>query len=784
MPSQSSDVKLEIGHVLFIDIVGYSKGLINEQSEQIQKLKEIVRGTEQVRLAEAEGKLLRLPTGDGGALVFRNTPEAPALCALEVSKELKNHPELRVRMGIHSGPVNEVSDLNEQANIAGAGINIAQRVMDCGDAGHILLSRHVAEDLEHYPRWRPFLHESAECEVKHGVRIGLVNLYGDGIGNSQIPKKFQVIKKRRAKAQWATIATALLLVGAIVAAFIVVSKRSARSTSTIPEKSIAVLPFENRSEDKANAYFADGIQDEILMRLSKIADLKVISRTSTQHYKSAPENLREIASQLGVAHIVEGSVQKSGDAVRVTVQLIKAADDSHLWADTFDRKLTDIFSVESEVAKVIADQLRAKLTGQEEQVIAAKPTDNPKAYDAYLRGLDYERRSGISPEMLQDASRFYHEAVQLDPMFALAWAHLAMAESNIYFEALDRTSERAATARKAAETALRLQPKLGEAHLAQGYYYYYVPGDYPAARGAFDEARKRLPGSADVLMAISYIDRRQGRWSEALAHQAQAIDLDPRNGSSFLEWGLTYLWMGRYADARAVFDRGLSLTPDDAELAATKAASYQAEGNLVAAAKLLDPLALQPADMTVFDTQILQLLYERRYEPAIAALKLALAKSAPKLGQNIGDYYVLLGLAQERSDDAESAHATYAEAREKLEGLVKREANSVILAADLPLVYAGLRDKSAALRATQELAELAAPDATLVPAAKEILTKVQAQFGEADSVVAALPHLLRQPGASFRSNTPLTPALLKLDPIWDPIRSDPRFQKLCEEKTN
>ena len=477
-------------------------------------------------------------------------------------------------------------------------------------------------------------------------------------------------------------------------------------------------------------------------------------------------------------------MQKSGDAVRVNVQLIKAANDSHLWADTFDRKLTDIFSVETEVAKAIADQLRAKLTGLEEQVIATKPTDNPKAYDAYLRGLAYERRSGISPEMLQDASRFYHEAVQLDPMFALAWAHLAMAESNIYFEALDRTSERAATARKAAETALRLQPELGEAHLAQGLYYYYVQGDYPAARGAFDEARKRLPGSADVLMAISYIDRRQGRWSEALAHQAQAIDLDPRNGSSFLEWGLTYLWMGRYADARAVLDRGLSLTPDDAELTATKAASYQAEGNLVAAAKLLDPLALQPADPTVFDTQILQLLYERRYEPAIAGLKLALAKSAPKLGQNIGDYYVLLGLAQERTDDAESAHATYAEAREKLEALAKREANSVILAADLPLVYAGLRDKSAALRATQELARLAAPDATLVPAAKEILAKVQAQFGEADLVVAALPHLLRQPGASFRSNTPLTPALLKLDPIWDPIRSDPRFQKLCEEKTN
>src|SRR5882724_3294572 len=293
------EIGLEIGHVLFIDIVGYSKLLINEQSEQMQKLREIVRGTEQFRLAEAAGKLLRLPTGDGGALVFRTSPDAPVLCALEISKELKSHPEFRVRMGIHSGPVNEITDLNEQANIAGAGINIAKRVMDCGDAGHILLSKHVAEDLEQYPQWRSLLHELGDCEVKHGVRVGLVNLYGDGIGNPEVPKKLQVLK-HRARTRWT--ATAVALLAGIIAAFIIVSKKSPKSTATISEKSIAVLPFENRSEDKANAYFADGIQDEILTRLSKIADLKVISRTSTQHYKSAPENLPEIAKQLGVAH--------------------------------------------------------------------------------------------------------------------------------------------------------------------------------------------------------------------------------------------------------------------------------------------------------------------------------------------------------------------------------------------------------------------------------------------------------------------------------------------------
>ncbi|HEY8670907.1 MAG TPA: adenylate/guanylate cyclase domain-containing protein, partial [Terriglobales bacterium] len=463
-PDPSSDVKFEIGHVLFIDIVGYSKLLITEQSAQIQKLKEMVRGTEQVRLAEAEGKLLRLPTGDGGALVFRNSPEAPVLCALEISRALKNDPALRVRIGIHSGPVNEVTDLNEQANIAGAGINIAQRVMDCGDAGHILLSKHVAEDLEHYPRWREYLHDLGDCEVKHGVRLGLVNLYTDQVGNLQLPKKLRALKKHRAGVRWAVVITSLLALLATAAGIAMFVRSRTRSGGAAPEKSIAVLPFENRSEDKANAYFADGIQDEILTRLSKIADLKVISRTSTQHYKSAPENLPEIARQLGVAHILEGSVQKSGEAVRVNVQLIKAANDSHLWADTFDRKLTDIFSVESEVAKAIADQLQAKLTGREEQVIAAKPTNNPEAYDAYLRGLAYTLKTGNTPANNLAAQKYLKEAVRLEPKFALGWALLSSVDASGYISlSLQPTVALREEARQAAETALSLQPNLGEA---------------------------------------------------------------------------------------------------------------------------------------------------------------------------------------------------------------------------------------------------------------------------------------------------------------------------------
>src|SRR6266702_6028734 len=426
------DLPLEIAHLLLIDVTGYSKLLVDEQIELIQEFNQIVRDTESFRAAETSGKLIRLPTGDGMALLFLRSPEEPVRCALEISKVLQEYPHIQVRMGVHSGPVNRVIDVNDKTNMAGAGLNVAQRVLDCGDAGHILLSGHVAEDLGEYRHWQPYLHDLGKCEVKHGLRQHIFNLYKDDLGNPQVPDKLK--RGRRWKQtsgvsvrpvvmpRWPKyVLTAVLLVSVVALAisFSVFYRRGspvvARSSSgkaadvglPIPEKSIAVLPFENRSEDKANAYFADGIQDEILTRLSKIAELKVISRTSTQHYKSAPENLREIAKQLGVAHILEGSVQKSAGTVRVNVQLIEAANNSPLWADTFDHKLTDIFSVESEVAKAIADQLQAKLTGHEEQEIAAKPTDNPEAYDAYLHGLAYTLKTQTTSANALGAQKYF-----------------------------------------------------------------------------------------------------------------------------------------------------------------------------------------------------------------------------------------------------------------------------------------------------------------------------------------------------------------------------------------
>src|SRR5437870_501995 len=442
-----NEIALEIAHVLFIDIVAYSKMATDEQRAAVDKLNQIVQATDEFRKAESEKRLLKIATGDGMALIFYHSPEDPVECALEISRAIKEQrSKLRLRMGVHSGPVNGVVDVNGRANVAGAGINIAQRVMDCGDAGHILVSKRVAEDLEQFKHWRPHLYHLGECEVKHGEKIDIVNLFTAELGNSERPKRlampaqktdFVPVAREPAPSRKpvliiaASVAIAVLVVGS----FLFWQRQQPKSSalaSAIPEKSIAVMPFENLSRDPDNAYFADGIQDEILTRLSKISDLKVISRTSTQHYKSEPENLREIAKQLAVGHVLEGSVQKNGDEVRVNVQLIDAINDSHVWAETFDRKLTDIFSVESDVAKAVADQLKARLSGREEEAIVRKPTDNLEAYDAYLRGLAYTLKTATTRANALGAQTYFKKAVSLDPTFAIAWAQLSFVDSRNY----------------------------------------------------------------------------------------------------------------------------------------------------------------------------------------------------------------------------------------------------------------------------------------------------------------------------------------------------------------
>ena len=552
-----------------------------------------------------------------------------------------------------------------------------------------------------------------------------------------------------------------------------------------PEKSIAVLPFENRSDDKVNAYFADGIQDEILTLLAKIADLKVISRTSTQHYKSAPENLREIAKQLGVAHILEGSVQKSGDAVRVNVQLIKAANDSHLWADTYDRKLTDIFAVESEVAKAIANQLQAHLSGHERQVIAAKPTDNPEAYDAYLRGLAYSLKTTNTPAALLGAQKYLREAVRLDPKFALSWALLSWVEARGYLtHTLQHTVALREEARQAAETAITLQPNLGEAVVAKGYYHYSCLKDYDTAVRYFEQARQFLPNSSRIPEMLAYVTRRRGQWDRSESYFNEAERLDPRNVSLLSQHALSYKDLRRFPEALRKLDQVLDITPDDVDTLVVKAAIAQAEGDLPQASALLAPLHPNAGDINAVETQAYQAILERRPGQVIARLKEILAKPDPALGFYNGELRFWLGWAQEVARDHAAAQESWRQARSELESFLKEQPENRLLIGDLALTNIGLGDKAAAL-ALSERGIAALPiekDALDGPAPIEILARVAAQTGEPDRAIAALQQLLSIPfEGALASNVPLTPALLRLDPMFDPLRNDPRFQKLCEE---
>jgi TolB-like protein/class 3 adenylate cyclase/Tfp pilus assembly protein PilF len=785
---QKAKLRLEIAHVLFIDIVGYSKLRTTEQSARFEKLREIVRGTDQFRIAEAEGKLLRLPTGDGGALVFRN-PEAPLLCAIEIATALRDHPELRVRMGIHSGPVNEVTDLNEQANIAGAGINIAQRVMDCGDAGHILVSKHAAEDIEQNDRWQPYLHDLGECEIKHGERLHVVNFYNDEIGNSAMPDKFSKPDKAAAAAiqpgrsRYSTVAPgigALIVVGAAALFFasrIAFRTASGRiepalvSAAAVSEKSIAVLPFENLSRDPDNAYFTDGIQDEILTRLSKIGALKVISRTSTQKYKSAPDNLRDVGKQLGVANLLEGSVQKVANAVHVNVQLIRAANDEHLWAESYNRKLDDVFGVEGEVASAIADQLKTKLSGAEQKAVAEKPTQNAAAYDAYLHAVAID--DAVTLDITKQAAPLYAEAVRLDPQFALAWARLSIARSQLYFNGIDPQTNTGAAVKEEADRAIALQPELGEAWLAQGVYRYRVLRDFQGALQSYEEAFKRLPNSPFVLEQMAHLERRLGQFDAAQKHYQAAAELDPRNIGILSTVADTLASVRRFDEAQAILDRVLEISPGNEAVLGAKAGMFQGEGRLKEAAEVLAKIPANSQDDAVNIQRAIQLYDERRFEAAVVYVQHNMPPSLANDPRTI----TFLGLCQKLSGKTNEARDTFMRAVAAFKptpaAVVPVDARQ--LPCYLALANAGLGEKDKALEQARQAIVDYANDALSKPFAEENLAIIQTQFGDIDSAIAALPHLLEVPNGETLGD-------LRISPNWDPLRKDPRFQKLIEKK--
>ena len=786
--------RLEIGHVLFMDLVGYSKLLLDEQREQLQRLTEIVRDTEQVRAAEAADKLIRLPVGDGMALVFFSSPEAPVRCAIQISERLKQYPQLKLRMGIHSGPVNEVRDVNDRANVAGAGINMAQRVMDCGDAGHILLSKRVAEDLAHSRQWRAYLHDLGECAVKHGVPIFLVNLYTDEIGNAQLPEKvkqWQSEQAAQAVDQSSTpprkhvlIAGAVLLI-AIASFGVWLYFKQAAVTSPGPEKTIAVLPFQNFSPDKDNAFFADGVQDDILTSLAKIKDLRVTSRSSVMKFRDvAEQNLRQIGKALGVANVLEGSVRREGDRVVVNVQLVDAQSARQIWANRYDRTLADSLGLQGELASEIADALRATLSTDEQARVTAKPTQNPDAYVFYLRANQLSRNPDTLLEDYKAAEQLYMQAIALDPNFALAHARLASVCAEIfhYYEPTEDWKTKALTE---AQIALRLQPNLAEAHVALGQCIYWMDQDYERALEQFDIASRLSPSDGDIVRLIAAIKRRQGKWKQALEEYERVAKLDPQNPNTVRELIFTNTAMRRWPEAARWVEQLRAMAP--ASIIAKIQNGYVEfwwRGDTGLLKSLLNqvPLDVDP-DGSVTSVRWDVAMLDRDYAAARRAIDASSAKELSYTGESSTPRTFFEGCIALAQGDVPSAQKYFQDAQPVFEDAVKEAPSSAIRHANLGWFYAFMGRKDDAIREGRRAVELKpeskdAVDGVIVNC---YLALIYARVGEKDLAFPLLARLLKTPGAVDSVDYSITINDLKHRWEWDPIRSDPRFQKLLEQ---
>jgi TolB-like protein/class 3 adenylate cyclase len=774
------EIQLEIAHVLFIDVVGYSKLSINEQRAAVDELNEVVRSSEQFQKAEAAARLIKIPTGDGMALVFYTSPEAPAQCAIEISRALKEHPHLKLRMGVHSGPVSGVIDVNGRANLAGAGLNMAQRVMDCGDAGHILLSRHVAEDLGEYEQWRPLLHDLGTCEVKHGVRMSVVNLYGEQSGNPGLPKKFQILRKKKTRTRWAMLMAALLALAAIGTVFVIFSRNRAFPTLPVPQKSIAVLPFENLSANQENAFFTDGVQNEILADLAKVADLKVISRTSVMLYKSGnPRNLREIGQQLGVAHVLEGSVQRSANRVRVTAQLIDARTDAHLWAQTYDRDLADVFAIQSEIAKTIADQLQARLSPTEKAAIERPPTTDLVAFDLYVRATALIDAivpfSGTPKENLLQAVNLLDQAIGRDPGFLLAYCKLAFAHDFLYLLGLDHTPSRLALADAAVKNALRLGPDSGDAHLARAQHLYSSLLDYDGARAEIGVAHRTLPNNPRIFELSGYIDRRQGRWEESTRNLERAIQLDPRNVFLLNQTAFSYQFQRRYSQMAAALDRALALKPNDTDIRLARArVEMEWKADTRPWHALVETILKDnPGSAESIARSWLYLAFCEH--DSVAAAR-ALAVSGKEIvGLNALQFSRAFygGLVARMKSDVAAAQAAFTEARAAQEQIVQAQPDYGPALCVLGLIDAGLARKEDALREGRRAIELLPVTKDSIDGAHmiEFFAIIAAWVGEKDLALQQLAIATQIPGT-------LSYGQLRLHPYWDPLRGDPRFEKI------
>jgi TolB-like protein/Flp pilus assembly protein TadD len=735
------------------------------------------------------------------AMLFFRSFEDPAQCALEISAALRDRPHLRLRMGIHSGPVNRVIDVNDQANIAGTGLNIAQRIIECADEGHILVSKRMADDLRQYGHWQPYLHDVGECEVKHGLRLQLAALCKGDLGNPRPPQKIAGAGVRKSAERsrprshdlvhfpkW-IVATAfgLLAVALVFGVYIflrgnpfVSSATSNASTAfEATAKSIAVLPFENLSDEKTNAFFTEGVQDEILNDLAKVADLKVISRTSVKQYQSgAPRNVRQIARELGVAHLVEGSVQRAANRVRVSAQLIDARTDTNMWADHYDRDVADVFAIQSDIAQQIVTQLRAKLSPEERAAIKEKPTQDLTAHDLYVRARDLIDAIAFTSggaESLKEATHLLDEATTRDPKFLLAFYQLARAHDIMYFLGLDHTPERLALAEKAVKAALDLRPDSGEAHLAQAQHFYYGYRDYDRARSELDIASRALPNEPLVSMLAGYIDRREGRWDDSTRELERAVELDPRNLFILQQVSYCYDYQRRYKDAAAVLDRVVAIKPDDVATRAQRAfidlewrADTKPLQSTIQEAVSRDPNAAS----SISDRWMTLALCERD----AAAAQRALLTLSPDGCHDEGIPFPRVwceGMAAQIRGDQKAAHQAFTAARDQIRRVLQEQPNYAEALSVAAMADAALGNRDQAIKESNRAAEL-------LPISKDALNGSRvadyqaitcALVGDKRCAIDELTKAIQRPGG-------VNYGLLRLHPYFDKLRGTPEFERL------
>jgi TolB-like protein/Flp pilus assembly protein TadD len=728
------------------------------------------------------------------ALIFYHSPEDPVECALEISRALKEHPGLRVRMGVHSGPVSGVVDVNGRANVAGAGINIAQRVMDCGDAGHILLSKRVAEDLEQFKHWRPLLYHLGECEVKHGDKIDIVNLFTAELGSSERPKRLTtpapktdivpVSTQRLASRKPVLVIAACVAIATLaIGSFLFWQRQKAQTSTTglaIPAKSIAVLPFENLSSDKENAYFTDGVQDEILTDLARVADLKVISRTSVMQYKdTASRNLREIGEKLGVAHLLEGSVQRVANKVRVNAQLIDARNDAHLWAQTYDRDLANVFAIQSEIAEAIAQQLQAHLSSREKAQIDTTPTTDLVAYDLFLRArqlLDLANNPDAKGSLLQ-AITLLEEAVRRDPKFVRAHCLMCEIHLELYWEGFDHTDARRELARVTLQNAESLQPDSGEVHMQKGLYAYHGFRDYDRALLEFELARRLLPNEARLYEHLGAVDRRTARWKEAEEAFRRAVELDPNNFSVLEEAGFIFQTLRRYREAEPLLKRALTISPNDPfARGALGWNAFSEKADVAAWRKELESVANKGPEAArgVAFLSLLCAWAERDHAAAEKAVALVPAEGiANTFDETPIPREWCVGRTARIFGNTEVAQTSLTAARTVFERMARDQPDYAQAWAYLGLTDAMLGRRDDAIREGNRACELLpySRDSWIGATWINNLAMIYAWVGDKESA-------LKQLEISVNIPTGVNYGELKHNPDWDPLRGDPRFEKI------